>query len=436
MRQSYTLLIALGLLGATAGMGQSQPGDQHRSAEYGEVQAQLQQGWNTWDNDSVMGEVLLPQGLEIRVGFKQNTTENADAFLPAALIGRRKAGEEEVHPGPHAYDGSYGQVRVTWHGYSWEVESAHTGGDLVMLVTSIARPKANSLPPSVVFSAGMLWNRDGSVGRDGDRLMASIGATRLPIYLAGQEAADMHIPIAGPYFSALLERPVGVSTGSRRTLTEVQEIVARQRQAFTAKHASRNDQATEVSQAIETTIAWDTIYEPAGQRVITPVSRIWNQNWGGYVLFDWDTFFAADLAGVDNRKLAYANVIEILNETSAEGFVPNYGRAGAWKSSDRSEPPVGAMTVLGLYNKFGDRWLLEQTFAKLLRWNRWWTAHRMVEGYLCWGSDGANSPSTLTMRAEERCRVRGMNPDSTTAQCTTRPPTTGRPTPCCWRMSA
>jgi hypothetical protein len=25
-----------------------------------------------------------------------------------------------------------------------------------------------------------------------------------------------------------------------------------------------------------------------------------------------------------------------------------------------------------LYRKFGDRWLIEQVFPALLRWNRWW----------------------------------------------------------------
>jgi putative isomerase len=348
-----------------------------------------------WDNETVMGEVLLPQGLEIRVGIKQNSTENSNAFLRTALIGRRGMGEEEVHPGPHSYDGSYSELRVTWHGYSWEIESAHAGSDLVLLVTPISRPHPESQPLSAVFSAGMLWNKPGTVVRDGDRIVATIAGSTLPIYLAGKDSGDLHIPVVGAYFSALLDGPVGVSTGSARTVAEVKSIMARQRAAFQQEMGDRKNQVSEVREAIETTIAWDTIYEPAGRRVITPVSRIWNENWGGYVLFDWDTFFAASLAAVDDKNLAYANVLEILNEMTPEGFVPNYGRAGGWKSSDRSEPPVGAVTVLPLYRKFGDRWLLEQTFARLLRWNTWWAEHRVVDGYLAWGSDGENKPVNI-----------------------------------------
>ena len=129
--------------------------------------------------------------------------------------------------------------------------------------------------------------------------------------------------------------------------------------------------------------------------MISPVSRIWSVGWGGYVLFDWDTFFAATLAAVGDRDLAYANAIEICREATPQGFIPNYARGGGWKSEDRSEPPVGAITLLGLYEKFHDRWLLADTFTALLTWNRWWAEHRDRHGYLVWGSDGENQPENL-----------------------------------------
>jgi neutral trehalase len=101
------------------------------------------------------------------------------------------------------------------------------------------------------------------------------------------------------------------------------------------------------------------------------------------------------MAGVGDRDLAYADALEILREATIQGFVPNYARGGGWKSADRSEPPVGAITVLGLYKQFGDRWLLRDSFLPLLRWNRWWTEHRDTGGYLSWGSDGQNEPQNL-----------------------------------------
>jgi neutral trehalase len=129
--------------------------------------------------------------------------------------------------------------------------------------------------------------------------------------------------------------------------------------------------------------------------VISPVSRTWAANWGGYVLFDWDSFFTATLAGIGDRDLAYANAIEILREETPQGFVPNYAGPAGWKSFDRSEPPVGAITVLGLYKQYHDRWFLKEAFTPLLRWNRWWSEHRDIQGYLAWGSDGENRPESV-----------------------------------------
>ena len=66
---------------------------------------------------------------------------------------------------------------------------------------------------------------------------------------------------------------------------------------------------------------------------------------------------------------------------------------------DRSEPPVGAITVLGLYEKFHDRWFLEDAFEPLMKWNRWWAEHRDIQGYLAWGSDGSNEPQNIDDRS-------------------------------------
>jgi hypothetical protein len=68
-------------------------------------------------------------------------------------------------------------------------------------------------------------------------------------------------------------------------------------------------------------------------------------------------------------------------------MVPNYVAAHGLGSPDRSQPPVGSMAVYELYKKFGDRWLLDATYNRLLTWNRWWPKHRDTDGFLCWGTN-------------------------------------------------
>ncbi len=369
------------------------------SAEYNAVQKRLAQGWNTWDVHSVATQVLLPEGLAIRVGLKHNSTEGGDAFLGDALIGRQAKGAEVVTPGPHAWDGSYTDLRLDWEGHSWRIQSAHNGEDLVILVTPL-ESMSGALPPTVVLSVNFLWNEPGSTLKHGDFIEASRGASGVvSVYCAcggadKRDTNDVDVPISGPYFAVDFTHPVGISTGKQRDLAEIERAIDIAKNGYEKSMAAAGKNAPIVD-AIETTLGWDTIYEPEKQRVISPVSRGWSENWGGYVLFDWDTFFAATLASIGDRDLAYANALEILRESTAQGFVPNYARAGGWKSSDRSEPPVGAITVLGLYKQFHDRWFLADAYAPLLAWNRWWAAHRDIDGYLTWGSDGDNQPANL-----------------------------------------
>jgi hypothetical protein len=371
-----------------------------RSAQYEQVQRRLARGWNTWDAHSVATQVLLPEGLAIHVGLKHNSTLNGDAFLGDALIGRLDKDAEKVTPGPHTWDGSYTQADFEWKGHKWRVESAHDGNDLALLVSPLPSKSESALPPSIVVVVDYLWNRPGAaVVRRQSSIEA--GSARRPIIVyctcesGANERTESHldVPVSGAYFTVDETGPVGVTT-KRSTLDEIRGAIDKQKAAYEQSIAAAGKNGP-ILDAIETSIGWDTIYEPEKGRVISPVSRVWSVDWGGYVLFDWDTFFAATLAGIGDTDLAYANALEILREETTQGFVPNYARAGNWKSSDRSEPPVGAITVLGLYENFHDRWFIEDAFEPLMKWNRWWAEHRDIQGYLAWGSDGHNEPENL-----------------------------------------
>ena len=367
--------------------------------QYRELQRALAKGWNSWDVNSMTTYALLPEGLAVHVGFLNNGNDFGHQFLSATSVAQGTA-----FPGPHSWNGSYTEVKVTWQGHEWRVQTAHEGADLVALVTSLDTPGKFFVAATVTFQVDFLWDRPGTALKRADFIETHGRSGNINVYCAsGQETtcnpgavSDAHpghgqLPVSGAYLAATLNEPVGLSTGKRRGLAEINAIIEQQRAAY-LKSIETDGAKDPTVDAVETTLGWDTIYEPEHARVISPVSRDWSAYWGGYVLFGWDTFFGATLAGLGDKELAYANVIEGLHEETAEGFVPNYARAGGWKSSDRSEPPVGSITVLELYRKYHDGWFLEEAYEPLLRWNRWWAQHRDIQGYLTFGSDGENEP--------------------------------------------
>jgi hypothetical protein len=368
-----------------------------RSAQYQQVQKRLAAGWNTWDVHSVTTQVLLPDGMAIHVGLKHNSTLYSDAFLGDALIGRQTPGAEQVFPGAHSWEGSYTDLRLSWKGHNMRLQTAHDGENLVMLATPLSSPPLSAAPATIVFSVNYLWDRPGTGIKRSGHIEAQGPLHTTTVYCTCENATaaeDVNLPVGGAYLSSDFVEPVGISTGSPLGVKKIEAIIDRAREAY-HQSVARSGKAADVADAIQTVLGWDTIYEPEGRRVLSPVSRVWSVTWGGYVIFDWDTFFAATMASIGDRDLAYADALETLRSETQQGFVPNYARSGDWKSSDRSEPPVGSITVLGIYQRFHDRWFLEEAFGPLLRWNRWWARNRDVQGYLAWGSDGNNAPANL-----------------------------------------
>ncbi len=348
---------------------------------YQAMMNKLAAGWNTWNTRSVLSHVLLPEGFALNIGLKEYSTGN---YLKEALIGRFGEEDEKIHPGAHAYDGSYTQLNLQWQGIELQVESATCEHDLVLLITALT---VKDYPPTLVLEAGMLWNRSGTLKLENECLVAAMPTRTITTYATGPSVRELNIPTQAPFLAVALTGVVGFSTGKSRDLTEIEDIVAKQKEAH-QRNKNNYGAFAETYDAIQTSMAWDTIYEPQKERVVSPVSRIWNINNGGYVLFCWDNYFAAYMASIDNKELAYANAVEMTKEKTEKGFVPNCAWGTGFSSLDRSQPPVGSLVIREIYRKYREKWLLEEVFDDLYQWNRWFAENRQVEpGLMGWGSD-------------------------------------------------
>lgn len=388
------LVIVLVAALAAPALGAPRP----RSAQYQALQKGLARGWNTWNTNSVLSHVLLPEGFAVSLGIK--STYLGAKFLGDALRGNNRP--ETVRLGLRTDDGRYTSLDLEYGGAKLTVESATDGDDLLLLVR--ARTPEDRRPHLVIDGA-LLWNRPGTVAREDDRLVARLPGRTLTVGMTAPAIVDNHVPVRTPYLVARLgtapqatpepaadpasvpevTTTIGIFTGRARTVAEIEAVLARERAAVAKNHSRWKDLA-EPFAAMQTVLAWNVIYDPENDRVISPVSRTWNLNFGGYVLFDWDTYFAAAMYGLHNKALAYANAIEITRSLTPDGFVPNFANAYGMASFDRSQPPVGSRIVKEIYRRYKERWLLEEVYPELLTWNRWWPKARGNGDYLSWGT--------------------------------------------------
>lgn len=350
-----------------------------RTAEYKTLQTKLASGWNSFYNNSFISQVHLPQGFAINLCLARRgeTGFLRETFKTAAIQGR----PETIKPGIRSDDGRYTSLVLTYKGDSILVETATEQGEELILVTPL-NPTRNML----IVESAILWNKAGDIGMRKHQLTGNFPDASFTVGATREEFSDAYAVSTAPHLSFSLEGPIGLFTGQPRDLATITALMKNRRN----EQLQRIGQFGEFSssfQAMQTILAWNTIYDAPNQRVITPVSRNWSHGWGGFVLFDWDTYFASYMLSLFNKELAYANAIEITKAITPDGFIPNYQAPYGNTSWDRSQPPLGSSIILWIYKKYKEKWFLEEVYNELLSWNRWWPKNRDMNGYLCWGSN-------------------------------------------------
>lgn len=383
----------------------SLPGTSDTTAAFQRLHDSLATGWNTWNTRSVLSHVLLPAYIGVNLQLENKQT---NMVLEEALIGRRneegKPPVERVMPGDHSYDGSYTSLIIEWMELKARVQSATIDSNLVILVTPLKKNDKGLLR----VQPSLLWNQQGKIIFAGEQAAVQTDAKKIDLFGTG----NMTVQKDSGYLSFSVSDTTGISTGKKRSTAEIQSIILKAEQRFT-EQKKKYEKEADLYDAMQRVLAWDVIYEPQHKRVIAPVSRVWSSGmWKGWVLFDWDTYFSSMMMAMDNKALAYANAVAITNEITKAGFVPNFA-AGLSTSNDRSQPPVGALAIKELYKKYRDKWLLVETFDKLLTWNRWWDQHRKIGAYLCWGSDPYQpAPGEPDWLLQEVNRIQGAKWES------------------------
>ena len=367
-------------------------------------------GWNTWDANHLNAFVHLPSRLRVRFCLYHLGSHTKKEIFDW------RAGMRRL--GPHASDGSYNQVDLRWDALTLSCEYGHPvveePAPAICRFIAAEGSMADEADYLLLVELDGAWAAPVQVSQGNSSLAAQAGGVtwQLTANHAPLNPLPEGMPSATPFLAFAIPpafqewedepqpvdpilikiEPVGVPPV---TFEEAARRLDDERKRYQATALRGMGWLDEAAAGMTRGLHWNTIWEPVKRRICTPVSRDWCRvpGWGGYVLFDWDTFFAAMMSGLEDPSLAEANVRAILQEITPAGFVPNFGSARA-TSQDRSQPPVGSYVVLKLASSRSlvraPQWLnlLSEVYPALLRWHRWWMPHRdgNGDGLLEWGS--------------------------------------------------
>jgi putative isomerase len=338
---------------------------------------ELAWGWNTWDVRSVTTHVFLPHRVGVSINF----------FIPASSHYIHDLAWDEVESfGEHSVDGTYTELTARIRGNHFRVQTSAKGQSLVIKVSPVGK-----VQPMIYVAAevALLWGKRGRIKTQGSEVIVEVDKTTYRVTSLTIEERPAWNPCRGAnlVFPAdstvyLQVDPVLPIFLRPQTPGEIDVRLNQAQASWLARTISAEGDLGEGVAAMRRSLLWNTIFEPHHDRVLSPVSRNWCRNphsFGDYVVFGWDTFFAALMFGHIDKRLAYANFFAMLEEITPEGMVPNFG-SGTGCSRDRSEPQVGAWCAWKLYLQHDDRWFIEEVFDRLLEWNRWRFANRDGNG--------------------------------------------------------
>ena len=335
--------------------------------------------WNTWDIRCLNAVMKIPEMAELRVAvYDTDTHLYQDEFLWSSV----------VRFGYHHPYGEYFDIDLKFIDAVFSLEFASHGNKFVYKISfKDEQPKYR-----LNIAAMYRWGAKGDIMMGDSSFMMSAKGNDYRFIISGLQDRKTFANTNHQGILFYTDSPVYVSCNWDLTQDEMDEYLLIKRKECISSYIQGEGALLDTPQAIIKGITWNTIFEPIGNRICSPVSRAWctgnGTGFGSFVLFNWDTFFAGLLSATQDKDFSFQQVRSIMQEMTEDGMIPNFGAQNAC-SIDRSQPPVGAYCILKLYRQFGEIGLLEETYEKLLRWNSWWIKNRdgNGDGLLEWGSN-------------------------------------------------
>ncbi|MDQ2732041.1 MAG: PA14 domain-containing protein, partial [Armatimonadota bacterium] len=331
------------------------------------------------------GSAVPPPAPSVRIGNFLTSAPGGIAFVvedAAAFVvdtgAPYVAGTAAPDDSYHRFQFHVGDANIT---FEW----GRVGDGAVARLTS---DKAVELPLRLApswpgFTTHYTTTPEGATGEaslpGGRKATWAIHTSPVPLRTTENQVVVALSPQTPLYFAA--------GMGALPPLAGVDQTLAAARQSYeTRRPAAAGDWGNFIG-TIADNCNNSRIYSSDNHRLAHSVSRGWAHDPNSDPYFCWDSFFTADLACLDDPLTARDTVRAILSYQTPEGLVPNFAH---WpgSSDDRSQPPVGALCVWKMQQRWPDLAFLREVYPRLLRWHQWWPTARdgNHNGLLEWGS--------------------------------------------------
>ncbi len=344
----------------------------------------LNRAWNTW-SDRPAEMVFLPLGVRLTPVLYSSRSRTTSAIEPR---------HDTVRLGRHELDGS-----------EVSLETEHTGTALSFhwskpdpfVVTGGWKAQASAewglrFWVTLAISAdGATVTYDEAAGaaliKIGQRFVAVVSAES-PVQVTGHDSiADLrHDFEANGYFYLASRSNAAPVIGLRFNLEMMRDgsyaaavadradlAIEKARAALAGKAAPAADQTDTFLAAVRDIVGWNTIWDETNNRPYTAVTRIWNL--GKFAVWYNDQTYAALLSGLFDMDIARENLAAAFAGVTPQGNVACIVTSNdAWV--DRTQPPLGSLVLWDLYQRSGERSIVEASYDVVARAHRWWWDNR------------------------------------------------------------
>ena len=227
--KSITLIVLFSFCTGLTSSAQINKDTDYTGIEYLQLKSQLCRGWNTWNTNSVLSHVLLPEAISVDFYLKDKSTGK---ILKDALMGRRGGDSESILPVAHSNDGSYTELTISWKGIKMKIQSCAHGKDICFLLT----PLENNLNGELLISPNkMWWDREGKMSLGKNQLIYDLPSGKIKLVVYGDPIPKKDSANRVLAFSAGSE--IALSTVESQTVSDIRNEIAKAK----AKHEESKD---------------------------------------------------------------------------------------------------------------------------------------------------------------------------------------------------